>query len=76
MGVKNFELVILNDDGSVKYKETFKSIRQMAIQSNIPYHNLKEILKRQNNKSTYKMSMVNQLMNKIQINILNPEFFV
>ena len=73
MGIQNFELVVFNDDGTVKQKECYKSIRQMALKSGIPYHNLKVILDRANTPSKYKKSLVNQLMNKIQIIVHNPE---
>lgn len=73
MKVSIFELQILNEDGSIKQAQNFKSIREMSQKTGIPYHNLKVIFERQNKSSDkYRNTVVNNLSKTIRINLITP----
>ena len=64
-----YELIVLNEDNTVKLQKQYKSIRDMALDSKIAYHNLKSILERKNQKSNkYKNTLVNNMSDFIKIN--------
>lgn len=68
-----FELELLNEDGSLKEKQGFKSIREMALKTGMNYHNLKVIYERKNQTSEkYKNTLVNNLSKCIRINRIQP----
>ena len=68
-----FELELLNEDGSLKEKQGFKSIREMALKTGINYHNLKVIYERKNQtREKYKNTLVNNLSKCIRINRIQP----
>lgn len=68
--VFQFELVILNPDGSIKSTTQHKSLLEMAKSTGLPYHNLRVILARGNGPSKYKNSKVTAMVNQIKINRL------
>ena len=63
----NYEIIIKNADGTETTKKC-KSVRQMATDMKIPYHNLKAIADSDNTKNKYANSLTNNLMTKIRIN--------
>ena len=73
MKLLTFELEILNQDGTLKEKKEFKSIREMALKTGLNYHNLKVIYERNNLTSEkYKNTLVNNLSKCLRINRIQP----
>lgn len=70
-----FEVVLLNEDGSVKESKQFKSYKDISDSLNIAYHLVRDINQISDGVMTKKFyhNQLNELLAKLKIHTVKPE---